>query len=240
MPILSDEEAKAVQEAAKLGQKGIDAASSAGTYLTGTFRGAVRFLAMAAEDSAAGFFIRNRAAVELKTRNRLEELGVDRNFRPIGERNYVPLLEAISLEADESLQDVWAAYIANAMDPSKPEVGISRQLIEVIKRLEPEDLPVLRRLFVEDLATPRHDDIRLAAADFPVGDEGLATSLSRLAALGLFSFDSSGQVGWAAPEGWRKPCQLEIAASIGDFRAQPLLLLLQRSVADGFAFAPTG
>ena len=233
MPILSDEEAKAAQEAAKLGQKGIEAASSAGTYLTGTFRGAIKFFAMAAEDSAAGHFIRNRAAVEVKTRKRLEELGIDREFRPIGERNYVPLLEAISLEADESLQDVWAAYIANAMDPAKPEIGISRQLIEVVKRLEPEDLPVIRRLFVEDLAMPRHKEIRLPVEEFPMDDVALVTSLSRLSAVGLFSFENSGSVGWAPPAGWSKPCQLEVTTSIGDFRAQPLLLLLQRSIDDG-------
>lgn len=232
MPILSDEEAKAAQEAAKLGQKGIEAASSAGTYLTGTFRGAIKFFAMAAEDSAAGLFIRNRAAVEVKTRKRLDELGVDREFRPIGERNYVPLLEAISLEANESLQDVWAAYIANAMDPAKPEIGISRQLVEMIKRLEPEDLPVLRWLFYEDLRTPRKEAVRLTASEFPVTDEGLVTSLSRLAALGLFSFENSGSAGWAPPEDWRKPCQLEVVSSIGNFRAQPLLLILQQSIND--------
>ncbi|WP_265517584.1 hypothetical protein [Nitratireductor luteus] len=230
MPILSDEEAKAAQETAKFGQKGIEAAASAGSYLTGTFHGAIKFLAMTAEDWAAGLYIRNRAAIEVKTRNRLEELGVDRDFRPIGERNYLSLLEAISLESDEGLQDIWATYIASAMNPSKTDIGISRQLIEVIKHLEPEDLPVLRRLSYEDLAEPRKDPIRLKASDFPVGEPALATSLSRLAAIGLFSFDNDRSIGWSGPENWSKPCQLEITVSLGNFRAQPLLLQLQRSV----------
>lgn len=230
MAILSDEEAKAAQEVAKLGQQGVKAASDAGAYVAGTFRGAIRYVAMAAEDKAAGFFIRNRAAVEVKTRARLEQLGVDRDFRPIGERNYVPLLEAVSVESDETLQDVWAAYLANAMDPAKPEVTINRQMIEIIKQLEPADLPVLARVSFEELAVHRRQALRLTREDFPLEEQELAVSLSRLAAFGLFAFDNSGSVGYAPPEEWRKPCQLEIAIAMGDFRAQPLLLQLQRSV----------
>lgn len=229
-PMLSDEEAKAMQEAARLGQKGLELADNAGGYLAGTFQGAIKYLAMAAEDSAAGMFIRNRARVLHKTKAYLAELGVDKDFRPIAERNAVPLLEAISLESDESLQDVWAAYISNAMDPTKPAVTVNRQLIELIKRLEPADLPVLQRLSYEDLSQPRRKAIRLTAQDFSVSDDLLFASLTRLAALGLFAFENSGTVGWAESEDWRKPCQLEVVTSIGDFRAQPLLLVFQRSV----------
>lgn len=230
MPIFSDDEAKAAQEIAKFGQNSLDNLSKAGRYLTGTFRGAIGFLASAAEDSAHGFWIRNRAAVNSKTVARLRELGIQDEYCPIGERNEGLLLEAVSLESDENLQEIWSAYISNAMDPSQPGVSIDRYLIRVIKDLEPSDFPVIQRLSYEDLAIPRRSEIRLRVDDFSVGDGHLVTSLSRLAAIGLFTFKNSGSVGFAAQEGWEKPCQLEVETSIGNFRALPLLLVFQRYI----------
>jgi hypothetical protein len=228
--VLSDEEAKAAQELAKLGQNTVAAAEKAGGYLTGTFRGAIGQLAQAAEDSAFGFRIRNAASVEKKTLTHLKKLGVESEYELIDQRNSIPLLEAIAIESDDGLQDLWAAYVANALDPKQPSVKVNRQLISVMKNLEPSDLPIIRRLCSEKLNEAVKDPIKLSAQDFSVDDASLVDSLARLAALGVFTLQNDGSVGWAAHESYRMPCQLEVTTSIGVFRAQALLLVFQQSV----------
>jgi hypothetical protein len=228
--VVSDEEAKAVQELAKLGKNTVAAAEKAGGYLTATFRGAIGHLAQAAEDSAYGFRTRNAAKVEQKTRTCLKKLGVDSEYKLIDQRNAIPLVEAIEIESDGGLQDLWAAYVANALDPKQPSVTVNRQLITVMKNLEPSDLPIIRRLCSEKLNEAVKDPIKLSAQDFSVNDANLVESLARLAALGVFTLQNDGSVGWAAHEGYRMPCQLEVTTSIGVFRAQALLLVFQQSV----------
>jgi hypothetical protein len=65
-------------------------------------------------DKAAAYRIMNRARVAIKTQKYLEEIGVTQ-VKAIDFRNGVPLLEAISDESCETLQEVWAAYFANAL-----------------------------------------------------------------------------------------------------------------------------
>jgi hypothetical protein len=132
-PMISDEQAKAAQEIAKLGQKSVDAASEAGGFFARTFGDAIEHVSQALTDKAAGYRIVNRARVVAKIQARLEALGVD-SFKPISFRNGVPLLEGISDESDETLQDVWAAYFANAPDPKNPSVTANRQLIDIIRK----------------------------------------------------------------------------------------------------------
>jgi Abortive infection alpha len=231
MALLNDQEAKAVQEVAKLGQKTVDTVTAAGRYLTKVFEEPIRFIAMTLNDSAAGMFIRNRASVIKKTEAHLARLGVKKDsFQRIEERNIIPLLEAISIESDETVQDIWATYIANAMDPKKENLNINRQLIDLIKKLEPKDLPILTRLNREDLAQPRNRPIRLKVDDFLMAEGDLNESLARLTALGLFIYETGGVTGFAPPKEWEVPCNLKIITSLGEFTAQPLLMTLQTSL----------
>jgi hypothetical protein len=55
-----DERAKAAQEIAKLGQKGVDAASEAGGFLARTFGEAIEHMSQALADKAAAYRIVNR------------------------------------------------------------------------------------------------------------------------------------------------------------------------------------
>lgn len=227
--MISDEEARAAQELAKLGQKSFDAATDAGGWLTKTFGKAIDHVSEAFADKAAAYRIRNRAKVFAKTRAYLEKLGVT-DLRTIDFRNGIPLLESISDEPEESVQDLWAAYIANALDSSQQSIAINRLIINVIKNLEPNDLPVIRRLAAEDLSTPIHDPISLDHDDFSVGEPDLSSIFARLTALGLFSFENSGSVGWAPDPEWKVACQMEVNTELGEFRATPLLMLFNQSI----------
>lgn len=131
----------------------------------------------------------NRAKIVAKTRARLKKLGVT-NFKAIDFRNGVPLLEGISDESDETLQEVWAAYFANALNPENLGVTANRQLIDIIRKLEPDDLHILSGLSSEELNQARTDALVKKPEDFFGGESALNQSLARLTALGLFSFEN--------------------------------------------------
>jgi hypothetical protein len=231
--VTGDEAFKAATEIAKTTGKAIDASEKASRYLADIFSEAINALAGAAADTAIGFRIRNRASVAIKTEKHLEALGLDRSFLKIEERAAVPLIEALSVESDDGLQDIWASYIANAADPRNSTIGVTAVITNAISKLEPEDKEVLDRLFEIDLAEPRQESIKLKPSDFNTTEEALNFSLARFVALGLFSCDNSGSVGFAADDSHKMPCNVEIYTSIGWFRALPLLLMFKQSIMRG-------
>jgi hypothetical protein len=143
----------------------------------------------------------------------LEELGVT-EIKRIDFRNAVPLLEAISDESDERLQDVWAAYFANALDPRNRNVTANGQLIDVIRRLEPQDIHVLASITTEELRERRADAQIKKPEDVGMTERALFESLSRLTALGLFSFSNQNLTVWGAVD---RPCRVNFETPIGEF-----------------------
>lgn len=228
--MIGDEGFKAITEVSKTTGKVIDASEKGGRYLTGIFKEAIEAYAGAAADSAIGFRIRNRASVAIKTENHLQSLGLDSSFLRIEERAAIPLVDAISNESDSGLQDLWAAYIANAADPNNSKIGVTAMITNAISKLEPDDKGVLDRLFQIDLAEPIREPIKLRPSDFDMPEQSLNFSLARFVALGMFSCDNSGSVGFAANDSHKMPCNVEIYTSIGWFRALPLLLMFKQSV----------
>ncbi|MXN48023.1 hypothetical protein GR138_22705 [Shinella kummerowiae] len=228
--MIGDEGFKAAAEVAKTTGKAIEAGEKGGRYLAETFQEAIAAYAGALADSARGFRIRNRASVAIKTEKHLKSLGMDSSVLRVEERASIPLIEAVSLESDDGLQEMWANYIANAVDPSKGSIGITAIVTNVISKLEPEDKRVLDRLFEIDLAEMRRESLRLRATDFNVDEQALNFSLTRFVALGLFSCDNSGSVGYAAHEEHKMPCNLTVYSSVGWFQALPLLLMFKQSV----------
>jgi hypothetical protein len=229
--VFSDETAKAAQEVAKLGQRSLETANRAGGYFAETFKEAIGHIAAAASDSAEAFRIRNRASVLVKTKAKLAALGVTENYRAIEDRVAVPLIEAISVEGDETIQDAWAGYISNALDPDKPHITINRILIGVIRSLEPEDLPILRRIFEIDLGVPVKDAVKLIPSDFELSDAAINYTLARLLSLGLFSFSNVTALLLSGGNnaGIGHPCRVEISTSMGAYSSLPLLLLLKQA-----------
>ena len=65
-------------------------------------------------------------------------------------KTLVPILEFGSLEEDESMQDRWAALLANAADPT-PETSVPPAFPDILRQLSPEDAMVLDRIYVGPL-----------------------------------------------------------------------------------------
>jgi len=171
---------KATEELAKLGQKSLDTVDRLGGWTDSVFGKGLRHLGSAFEDSMAGFRLRNRIKVIEKTRAAIDQSGLAGKTRPLDPRISMPIMDAISDESDETLQDVWAAYIKNAVDPKK--ANPDRILIEVVRRLEPGDWPILKKTFPKAVG-------RMTSEDFGLSDTELVQALDRMETLQLFDYD---------------------------------------------------
>ena len=136
------EGAKAVQESAKLGQAVIEAGSDLAKYVG-------RALGTVPEDLVGLSFgdrlrvkrIENVTRMFREAEARLDNRNVEHR-EEINTKLIGPLLEAMSEESDETLQDLWAQLLANAMDPNSG-VSLQRVLIDTLRRFEPIDAVVL-------------------------------------------------------------------------------------------------
>ena len=83
-------------------------------------------------------------------------------------KGVIAVFEAATEEADESILDLWARLMANAIDPNR-DTSLSRQLIATLKEFEPDDaivFDVLGQVF-HDPANTRighHDRVNMAEA----------------------------------------------------------------------------
>lgn len=140
---ISDEQAKAIQEAAKFGGISVEAISELcrwGGKVLGTIP--QDFLAFVMGDRLRFRRIKNLIGY----RDEIEKLLIERAVnvpKEISPSLAEPLLEAAADETDETLRGLWARLIANAMDPKKS--GLVRlSLVELLKQFDPVDAVVLQ------------------------------------------------------------------------------------------------
>ncbi len=228
--MITDEQAKAVQEVAKLGQSAIESGGRAGSYLAEIFHDVIGNAVGRWSDNEQAKRLQNRIRWTKVLQREIEVAGLTDKLERIADRQAFPLLAAVEIEDDDEVQRVWAKYVTNAMNPAKPGVSINRRLTETIRSLEPEDLPILRRFFEIDLSVKTVEATVLPLEAFGVPPEALDFTMTRFVSLGLFTYSvgdyleitSGGQEGW--------PCWVEIRTSLGEYRSAPLLLMLQQAI----------
>lgn len=118
-----------------------------------------------------------------KTRVAIEQAGMSGRTRPLDPRIAAPILDAISDESDETLQDVWASYIMDAVNPGK--ANPDRVLIDVIRKLEPIDWIILRKMFVVRSG-------ELDPSEFDVSEDDAKVILERLAIIDVLDSTQRG------------------------------------------------
>jgi hypothetical protein len=136
------ESAKAAQEVAKTAGKALDLAEAGGGYLAwmlGTTPQDV--MGLLGGDYLRQLRLRNWHRIGQKTEQELKDRKVD-NPETLEAKHVAPLLEAASGESNETLQDMWARLLANAMDPDC-DASLQRVFIDTLKQLEPIDARIL-------------------------------------------------------------------------------------------------
>lgn len=116
---------------------------------------------------AREYRLRNAVKIFMRTRQMLADAGLSPDS--IAPRLFLPAIEAASIEDDESLQERWAALLANAADPSHRKT-ISLSYVEALKQLTPEQAIFLDRIYDRVMRNstfpPRMSDIGVKIGAF--------------------------------------------------------------------------
>jgi len=112
-----EEIAKAIQESAKLGEKGLEIAEKAGSFFAKVFKEPINEISGMITDKLR--FIRWKRMVQMadEVNKILEEKGVEET-RAVPPKIALPIFEEASLEDDPNLQYLWNHLLANAMNPT--------------------------------------------------------------------------------------------------------------------------
>jgi hypothetical protein len=123
----------------------IEIVKSIGSFLNKLVGDAVVEVGGTLHDWAKLFRYRNL----LRIQDKVEEIHRTRKLQgksiPIPPRFAIPLIQAASQEDEPSIQDMWAALIANATDPERA-LEVKKVFTDILSSLEPLDARVLERL----------------------------------------------------------------------------------------------
>lgn len=220
--------AKATEEVAK-------AASKAMELFDKYFGGTMENIGGIAQDTTGYWRLRNSIKTMERTEKLILEKGLNGKIHRIPKRQLPLLISGIADEDDESIQEVWAEYIAAGLADADGKV-ITRQLTAAIKALEPDDLKILNFLFASDI-TKRSAGTSVIPLEDVAGKTGLSDrdaidAMGRMATSGLLSYSNESEGAVLGLGGGRKdfPGRIEIQTHDGDFRAEYLLLQLYRAL----------
>src|SRR5262245_40492434 len=133
------ESAKAVKAVAETATKALTVAEKAGGYIAGVVGQLPHNVVGIANDYFAQVRIRCADKFERKTKAILAGRNIP-EMRELSPSVGVPLIQAAVDEDRDELAELWAAMMANALDPSR--MVPRRGLVEVLKRLEGSDVLV--------------------------------------------------------------------------------------------------
>jgi hypothetical protein len=123
---------------------GADAAvKPIGALLEKLFGGAVEEIGGMWQDTLKARRHLRRMKLYEKLRRKLEDASIDPKEVP--EKIWVPVLQAVSLEDDEGMQERWAALLANAANPE--DTHVSESFPRILASLTPRQALILDRFF---------------------------------------------------------------------------------------------
>lgn len=137
--------AKAIQETAKLGEKGLETAEKAGSFIAKVFKDPIAEVSGLVTDKLR--FVRWKRMVQMsdEVNQILEEKGVTET-KAVPPKLALPIFEDSSLEEDPNIQSLWNHLLANAMDP-KFNDEIRYGFIEMIKNITGTEAQLLNNFY---------------------------------------------------------------------------------------------
>jgi hypothetical protein len=141
----AEEIAKAIQESAKLGEKGLDIADKAGSFFAKVFREPIDEISGMITDKLR--FIRWRRMVQMSDEvNKILEEKKIVVTRAVPPKIALPIIEEASLEDDPNLQYLWNHLLANAMNPNFND-ELRYGFIEMIKGITGIEAKLLNNFY---------------------------------------------------------------------------------------------
>ncbi len=141
----TEEIAKAIQETAKLGTKGLDTAKKAAGFFAKVFKGSVEEIAGIVTDKLR--FVRWMRLVQMsdEVEQILQEKGVT-DTRAVPPKLALPIFEDASLEDDPNIQHMWNHLLANAMNPDFNS-EIRYGFLDMIKGITAKEAMLLNKFY---------------------------------------------------------------------------------------------
>jgi hypothetical protein len=98
---------------------------------------------------------RNQLQILLRAEELLQRAGISPRAVPL--RTLVPLIEGASLEEDETIQDLWAALLANAVQDGA-KIVLHSACIQILRNISPLEAQVMLRFY--DVWRVRNEESR--------------------------------------------------------------------------------
>jgi hypothetical protein len=166
--LIPEETAKAIQEAAKLLSKVIDAGAGIGRYLDTVFdRVPHNLVGYFGGDWLAEQRMRNAERLRADTEEIRRSRGTQERVE-ISPSVAIPLIQAAIDEDRDGLKEMWARLLAAAMDPARTHL-VRPSLIELLKQFDPLDAFVLR-----EMTGPNFQNIIVPGSDLAQSLGGVA------------------------------------------------------------------
>jgi hypothetical protein len=141
----AEEIAKAIQESAKLGEKGLEIADKAASFFAKVLREPINEISGMITDKLR--FIRWKRMVQMADEvNKILEEKKITNTRAVPPKIALPIIEEASLEDDPSLQSLWNHLLANAMNPNFND-ELRYGFIEMIKGITGIEAKLLNEFY---------------------------------------------------------------------------------------------
>jgi hypothetical protein len=141
----AEEIAKAIQESAKLGEKGLEIADKAGSFFAKVFREPINEISGMITDKLR--FIRWKRMVQMADEvNKILEEKKIVDTRAVPPKIALPIIEEASLEDDPNLQYLWNHLLANAMNPNFND-ELRYGFIEMIKGITGIEAKLLNEFY---------------------------------------------------------------------------------------------
>jgi len=138
-----DEKAKVIQEVAKTTHKALEVSEKIGNFLKIILGDTLCDTGAILNDWAKYYRYKNLLCIQDKVIAIHKKRVIEGKPIPVPPRYAIPLLENASTENEETIQNLWAALIANTTDPKK-RFQIKKIYINILSKLEPLDALVLK------------------------------------------------------------------------------------------------
>jgi hypothetical protein len=174
------EGAKDVQEVAKTTSKAIDAVEKFGVFISRFISGPLEQAMGIFEDKLKYMRWERQVRLMQQADQLLKEISLDKPTRLIPLKLAVPLLEAASLEDDDSLQDLWARLLVNAVNGASG-ISLQRAYISMLEQLTPLEAVLLLKIYSLPYGETQHKGVVVGKLpqEAVVGkDDGIEDDLS--------------------------------------------------------------
>jgi len=98
---------------------------------------------------------KNQVNIVLKAKKYSEKKGIDPGMVPV--KTLANLLDKGSYEEDESIQDKWAALLANAIDPDQ-DMAPHNIYVEILYQISPNEAKILDHIYARGISKMKRNE----------------------------------------------------------------------------------